>query len=62
MAYSTWKRRPSGEKVLTPLSYSERVRYMMLVGFYLFVVSGSAALGLDGCGCGFSWKFRLSSP
>lgn len=22
MAYSTWKRRPSGEKVLTPLSYS----------------------------------------
>ena len=28
MAYSTWKRRPSGEKVFTPLSYSERVRYM----------------------------------
>ncbi len=22
MAYSTWKRRPSGENVLTPLSYS----------------------------------------
>jgi len=26
MAYSTWKRRPSGLKVFTPLSYSERVR------------------------------------
>lgn len=24
MAYSTWKRRPSGEKVLTPRSYSAR--------------------------------------
>lgn len=47
MAYSTWKRRPSGEKVLTPLSYSERVRYMMLVGFYyLFVVSGSPRWGV----------------
>ena len=31
MAYSTWKRRPSGEKVFTPLSYSERVRYMVVV-------------------------------
>jgi len=29
MAYSTWKRRPSGEKVFTPLSYSERVRNMV---------------------------------
>lgn len=26
MAYSTWNNRPSGEKVLTPRSYSERVR------------------------------------
>lgn len=26
MAYSTWKSRPSGENVLTPWSYSERVR------------------------------------
>ena len=26
MAYSTWKRRPSGEKVFTPRSYSLRVR------------------------------------
>jgi hypothetical protein len=28
IAYSTWKSRPSGEKVLTPRSYSERVRNM----------------------------------
>lgn len=28
IAYSTWKRRPSGENVLTPRSYSERVRNM----------------------------------
>lgn len=28
MAYSTWNRRPSGEKVLTPRSYSLRVRNM----------------------------------
>lgn len=26
IAYSTWNNRPSGEKVLTPRSYSERVR------------------------------------
>ena len=26
IAYSTWKSRPSGEKVLTPRSYSERVK------------------------------------
>lgn len=26
IAYSTWSKRPSGEYVLTPLSYSERVR------------------------------------
>ena len=30
IAYSTWKRRPSGLKVLTPLSYSLRVRNMKL--------------------------------
>merc|ERR1719264_677185 len=29
MAYSTWKRRPSGEKVLTLRSYSERVRNIL---------------------------------
>ena len=28
MAYSTWNSRPSGLKVLTPRSYSERVRNM----------------------------------
>ena len=26
MAYSTWNRRPSGEKVFTPRSYSDLVR------------------------------------
>lgn len=26
IAYSTWKSLPSGEKVLTPLSYSDLVR------------------------------------
>lgn len=31
MAYSTWKRRPSGEKVFTPRSYSVLVRNMMLM-------------------------------
>ena len=31
IAYSTWKRRPSGEKVLTPRSYSERVKNIVLV-------------------------------
>jgi hypothetical protein len=29
IAYSTWNRRPSGEKVLTPLSYSDRVRNIL---------------------------------
>jgi hypothetical protein len=29
MAYSTWNRRPSGLNVLTPLSYSERVRNIL---------------------------------
>jgi hypothetical protein len=29
MAYSTWKIRPSGEKVLTPRSYSLFVAYML---------------------------------
>ena len=29
IAYSTWNRRPSGEKVLTPRSYSLRVRNMV---------------------------------
>lgn len=28
IAYSTWKRRPSGLKVFTPRSYSPRLRYM----------------------------------
>lgn len=30
IAYSTWKRRPSGEKVLTPRSYSERVKNIVV--------------------------------
>ncbi len=30
----TWKRRPSGEKVLTPRSYSDLVKYM----FYFDIV------------------------
>jgi len=34
MAYSTWNRRPSGEKVLTPRSYSERVRNMRVFVFF----------------------------
>ena len=29
IAYSTWKILPSGENVLTPLSYSERVKNMI---------------------------------
>jgi len=32
IAYSTWKRRPSGLNVLTPLSYSLRVRNMVSHG------------------------------
>ena len=32
MAYSTWNRRPSGEKVLTPRSYSDLVRNMLIRG------------------------------
>lgn len=32
IAYSTWKRRPSGLKVFTPLSYSLRVRNMAAAG------------------------------
>jgi hypothetical protein len=38
MAYSTWKRRPSGENVLTPRSYSERVKNMVVVYVYVVVV------------------------
>lgn len=33
IAYSTWKRRPSGEKVLTPRSYSERVKNIVYEEF-----------------------------
>ena len=29
IAYSTWKSLPSGENVLTPLSYSDRVRNIL---------------------------------
>jgi hypothetical protein len=29
MAYSTWNKRPSGENVFTPRSYSERVKYIL---------------------------------
>ena len=32
MAYSTWNNLPSGEKVFTPLSYSDRVRNMVRAG------------------------------
>ena len=39
MAYSTWKMRPSGEKVFTPRSYSLRVRNMLLV-LYGFKTQG----------------------
>ena len=38
MAYSTWKRRPSGEKVFTPRSYSLRVRYIFGVDLYVSLV------------------------
>ena len=31
MAYSTWKSRPSGEKVFTPRSYSDLVRNMLQI-------------------------------
>ena len=31
MAYSTWKRRPSGEKVLTPRSYSALFWYILKI-------------------------------
>ena len=40
MAYSTWKRRPSGEKVLTPRSYSDRVRNI--------VYDEGIGIGMDG--------------
>ena len=51
IAYSTWKRRPSGEKVFTPLSYSERVRYILLLFDYYTVVlvSMSVVVGRRRC-------------
>ncbi len=45
MAYSTWKSLPSGENVLTPWSYSERVRnisdYLYLNKYYLKKTAGN---------------------
>ena len=68
MAYSTWKRRPSGEKVLTPLSYSERVKYIVLVEIYFaFVIVGSVCWGfcfeivLDYCACSPCVNFGFHS-
>lgn len=29
IAYSTWNKRPSGEKVFTPRSYSDRVKNIL---------------------------------
>ena len=52
MAYSTWKRRPSGEKVLTPLSYSERVKYILLAEVYFHVCCCCVYLVVWGVGCG----------
>jgi hypothetical protein len=48
MAYSTWKRRPSGEKVFTPLSYSDLVRYMVVLGV-LFLLLWLQRAWIYGC-------------
>jgi hypothetical protein len=32
MAYSTWNKRPSGENVFTPRSYSDLVKYIFVIG------------------------------
>ena len=33
----TWKRRPSGEKVFTPRSYSDLVKYILFFLYYWFI-------------------------
>ena len=50
MAYSTWKRRPSGEKVFTPRSYSLRVRYIVVAAIVWRCVAGSLYLLLSWVG------------
>lgn len=56
----TWKRRPSGEKVLTPRSYSDLVKYIVsvkcVVSKELDLVSGGLqdCLCLDPRGCLFA--------
>lgn len=47
MAYSTWKRRPSGENVLTPRSYSERVRNICKIS----IKKKQKNHGKFGCNC-----------
>lgn len=46
IAYSTWKMRPSGEKVFTPLSYSERVRNISVGKFAVLYEFSSKKLNV----------------